>query len=599
MASVPESLRTLWVFARCGFEADRRLASIVLALNVLDYGTFAIQALGIRNLTDAAIAGDTGHAAVAVVLLTISFVLQYLAQSASLVFQQQVRERTTLLLDTRLAELTARIPTVEHLERPDYLKELDLLSQQHGMLADVQYSLFLNLGILARVAISVVLLARVDAALLLLPLVGIPAIVRGVWSQRRSLKMQEALAERWRLHWALHTLATTAAPGMELRVFGLGDEVVRRYGRVRAEDDAIQDHNARVNAAASMAAWAVFALGFAAAVWFVATRALTGRATVGDVALAIAITTQLGASLAGLVQLGSWLTNTLKTAGRYLWLLDYAGDVARAEASSRQPAPVRLDRGIRLDHVTFRYHGTDADVLTDVTLDLPAGATVAVVGENGAGKTTLVKLLCRFYRPTAGRILVDDADLAGVEVESWRARLSASFQDFARLELLARETVGVGDLALIDDRVAVAGALDRAAAADLPAQLPAGLETQLGRSFEGGAQLSGGQWQKLAMGRAMMRPLPLLMVLDEPTAAIDAQTEHALFERYAAAARRVAAANGGITVLVSHRFSTVRMADLIVVLAGGRVVELGSHDELMRAAGPYAELYELQARAYR
>jgi ATP-binding cassette subfamily B protein len=599
MASVPESVRTLWVFARSGFEADRRLASIVLALNVLDYGTFAIQALGIRNLTDAAIAADGSHAAVAVVLLTVSFVLQYLAQSASFVFQQRLRERTTLLLDTRLAELTARIPTVEHLERPDYLKELDLLSQQHGMLADVQYSLFLNLGILARVAISVVLLAGVDPALLLLPLVGIPAIVRGVWSQRRSLKMQEALAERWRLHWALHTLATTAAPGMELRVFGLGDEVVRRYGRVRAEDDAIQDHNARVNAAASMAAWAVFALGFAAAVWFVATRALTGRATVGDVALAIAITTQLGASLAGLVQLGSWLTNTLKTAGRYLWLLDYAGDVARAEASSRQPAPVRLDRGIRLDHVTFRYHGTDADVLTDVTLDLPAGATVAVVGENGAGKTTLVKLLCRFYRPTAGRILVDDADLAGVEVESWRARLSASFQDFARLELLARETVGVGDLALIDDRVAVAGALDRAAAADLPAQLPAGLETQLGRSFEGGAQLSGGQWQKLAMGRAMMRPLPLLMVLDEPTAAIDAQTEHALFERYAAAARRVAAANGGITVLVSHRFSTVRMADLIVVLAGGRVVELGSHDELMRAAGAYAELYELQARAYR
>jgi ATP-binding cassette subfamily B protein len=194
---------------------------------------------------------------------------------------------------------------------------------------------------------------------------------------------------------------------------------------------------------------------------------------------------------------------------------------------------------------------------------------------------------------------VDGVDLRALPVDEWRSRMSAGFQDFARLELLARETVGVGSLPAIDDAGVVGAALDRAAAADVVQAMAQGLETQVGRSFEGGTELSGGQWQKLALGRAMMRERPLLLVLDEPTAALDADTEHALFERYAGAARAVAAESGGITVLVSHRFSTVRMADMIVVVGGGTVTEVGTHAELMAAAGVYAELYELQARAYR
>jgi ATP-binding cassette subfamily B protein len=194
--------------------------------------------------------------------------------------------------------------------------------------------------------------------------------------------------------------------------------------------------------------------------------------------------------------------------------------------------------------------------------------------------------------------MVDGVDLRRFQVEAWRARISTAFQDFSRFEFLIRETVGVGQIDRIDDVTAVLLALARAGANDVTASLPRGIDTQLGRSWNNGAELSGGQWQKLTLGRAMMRPAPLLVIFDEPTAALDAPTEHALFERLAAAARSGQSA-GTVTLLVTHRFSTVRMADLIVVLNNGRIVEVGDHGELMNRGGLYSELYELQARTYR
>jgi ATP-binding cassette subfamily B protein len=237
-------------------------------------------------------------------------------------------------------------------------------------------------------------------------------------------------------------------------------------------------------------------------------------------------------------------------------------------------------------------------VLREVDLELPAGAVVAVVGENGAGKTTLVKLLCRFYEPTEGRITVDGTELRRLPAEGWRQRLAGAFQDFMRFELVARSTIGVGDLARADQAGAVESAVERGGAGDVVRRLPRGLATQLGPTWREGVELSFGQWQKLALARGFMRDEPLLLVLDEPTAALDAETEHALFERFAAASR-AGTGTGRVTVLVSHRFSTVRMADRIIVLDGSRVAEQGSHEELMAQAGLYAELYGIQARAYR
>jgi ATP-binding cassette subfamily B protein len=223
---------------------------------------------------------------------------------------------------------------------------------------------------------------------------------------------------------------------------------------------------------------------------------------------------------------------------------------------------------------------------------------IAVVGENGAGKTTLVKLLAKLYAPTSGRILVDDADLARIDSPQWRERLAGAFQDFFRFEFQAGQTIGLGDLPRMDAEPALATAVDRAGARDVVESLPAGLRTQLGPTWHDGVDVSYGQWQKLALARGFMRDEPLVVGLDEPTAALDAETEHQLFERYASRARR-ARRGGSITILVSHRFSTVRMADLIVVLDSARVAEIGSHDELIAQGGRYAELYRIQAKAYR
>jgi ATP-binding cassette subfamily B protein len=248
--------------------------------------------------------------------------------------------------------------------------------------------------------------------------------------------------------------------------------------------------------------------------------------------------------------------------------------------------------------VSFGYPPDGDTVLDRIDLHLPAGTAVALVGENGAGKTTLVKLLTGMYQPTQGQVLVDGTPLADIDLAAWRERTAATFQDFVRFELPARETVGIGDLPRLDEAPAVERALGRADATSVTQALPEGLDTRLGRSFTGGRELSGGQWQRLALARGMMRELPLLLILDEPTASLDAITEAALFERYLTA-RKLASRSGAITLLVSHRFSTVRMADLIIVLDRGRIVAHGDHASLIRAGGLYAELYEMQARAYR
>ena len=340
-------------------------------------------------------------------------------------------------------------------------------------------------------------------------------------------------------------------------------------------------------------AWAIFGLAYVGAIVFVASGL---EASAGSVLLVLAAGSRLSQYVGGAVgELGFLRGIWLDSSRRLTWLEDYAASI---DEHADQPAPHRLATGIHLDHVSFRYPGTEKLVLDDVTLDLPAGAVVAIVGENGAGKSTLVKLLCRLYKPSAGLILIDDVDLLSIPSSEWRSRLAGAFQDFFRFEFHAQHSVGLGEVGRLDDRPAVESAVGRAGADDVIDRLAYGLDTQLGPTWEEGVEVSFGQWQKLALARGFMRDAPLLLVLDEPTAALDAETEHALFERYAQASRE-GANTGRITVLVSHRFSTVRMADLIVVLDGARLVEVGSHEQLMARRGQYHELFEIQAAAFR
>jgi ABC-type multidrug transport system fused ATPase/permease subunit len=282
-------------------------------------------------------------------------------------------------------------------------------------------------------------------------------------------------------------------------------------------------------------------------------------------------------------------------ADSLLWLRDYAHD--RAGDRGTLPPPDRLRKGISIEDVSFTYEGTDRPALDRVSCRLRAGSMVAVVGEYGSGKTTLVKLLAKFYAPASGRVRLDGVDLAELDTPAWRARTSAAFQDFGRFHVRFGEAVGIGDLPHLDDGDRVHEAVRAADAESFVDRLPNGVNTQLGREFDG-VELSEGQWQKTALARASMRAEPLLFVLDEPTASLDAPSEHAIFQRYLARARQLATRTGAITVIVSHRFSTVTGADHILVLHRGRLVEQGTHEKLVHSGGRYAELYSIQATAY-
>jgi ATP-binding cassette subfamily B protein len=441
------------------------------------------------------------------------------------------------------------------------------------------------------------LLMSIHPALLLLVVFAIPTILTSTWRPAVERLAQERGAQANRLARHLFNIATTAPPGKEVRVTGIGERLItQRHQTWKRWFEPIAAAR-RGSALWHALAWAVFGLAYVGAIVSVAIGL---RAPASQVLLVLAAGARLSAYIGATVgEIGFLRGFWMDGSRRLAWLEDYAASVA---ASGDLPAPSALHRGVRLDHVSFSYPGTSRLVLDDVSLTLPANAVVAIVGENGAGKTTLIKLLAKMYEPSSGSILVDDTPLARVSAIEWRARLAGAFQDFFRFEFRARQTVGLGDVPKVDDEPAVLAAVDRGGAGDVVARLSSGLETQLGPTWPNGAELSFGQWQKLALARGFMRDHPLLVFLDEPTAALDAETEHALFERYAAAIRSEAGGqgrDGRITILVSHRFSTVRMADLIVVLDGARLVEAGTHEELIRRNGQYSELYNIQAAAYR
>jgi ATP-binding cassette subfamily B protein len=580
------------------FRADRGRATAALLVSLVAASAHAGVPYLLSRVIAAALAGDRDRAVAFGVALGLSSAWWLGAALVRIDLRFRLEEATGMYIDRQLIALTTGMPGLEHHERPEHLDRLELLRAQRDALGGSIGALIENLGTMLAVLSTTGLLASVDVRLLLLPLFGLPSLAASAVTQKWRQRVEESTAERVRLARHLFELATTGPPAKELRVFGLRDEIRDRYTALSTGADREQDRLALRCSLLTMAGWAVFAIAYIGALVLVVREAVQGGKTAADVVLVVTLAGQVNQQVDGVYFLVGWLLATLKTVGRYLRLMDDSA-VAQSPILDPAAAPDRLTEGIDFVGVGFRYPGTSVDVLRDVDLHIPAGSTIAIVGDNGAGKSTLIKLLCGFYSPSAGTVLVDGVDLRRIPLAQWRARMSAGFQDFARLEFVVRETVGVGDLELMPSVGAVVSALDRASGGDVVAGLADGLETQLGRSFEGGQELSGGQWQKLALGRAMMRSHPLLLVLDEPTAALDADTEHALFERYAGAARAVAAERGGITVLVSHRFSTVRMADLIVVIGGGAVVEVGTHEALMAGRGVYAELYELQARAYR
>src|SRR5947209_8704418 len=380
------------------------------------------------------------------------------------------------------------------------------------LLNHVYLALLTSLGSFCLILITVGLLVSIHPALALLALFAVPTVLVSNKRAAAERVAEEHAAPHNRLARHLFDLGTAAGPGKEIRVSGTGQLLAQRR-RTAWEDWFSEVSEARWKSAAWFAAaWTLFGLAYVAAVVFVASVL---DSSPGNVLLAVAAGANLSQYLGVTVGQTEFLRWTLDAAQRLVWLEDFA---AAHGGNPDQPVPERLADAIRFEGVSFRYPGTDRWVLRDVNLELRAGSVVALVGENGAGKTTLVKLLCRFYAPTEGRITVDGVDLARIPSGEWRQRLSGAFQDFFRFEYEARHAIGVGDLVRLDDEPAVDAAVERAGAADVVARLPHGLDSQLGPTWNGGVELSIGQWQKLALARGFMRDRPLVCVLDEPTA---------------------------------------------------------------------------------
>ena len=591
-----EWFRALITLLHLSVRAARRQAIAYVVLGLLSELILLGSLASIRHLINAAVRLDPSGATIAAALIA------GLAYTHTVVSKNQFGRATTMiektgaLLDEDLMRLSGAVVGVAQHETPDHADRIALILEQRVVAAFGTYAVVLNLRNAVQLAGGVALLGAIHPSLWFLPVFAVVSVFADSRAQRLIEVATRDTAEDLRHRQQLVELATSAAAGKEVRLFGLHGELLSRHRR-------LTDHLASVRWRAAARATAlraggrtVFALGCMGAVGVVLHGAVAGWATPGDVALTVLLAVSVNGRIAVAAEEWAFLSRAVGVARHIIWLSRYSAKSVATAGGGQRAVPDRLTSGIVLDDVSFRYAGTSPLVLDHVSVSLAAGSVVALVGENGSGKTTLVKLLTRMYEPTTGRVTVDDTDLHALDVGRWRGATSAAFQDFFRFELFVREAVGLGDVEQVEDTGVVSSALDRAGAGDVKTGLPEGIETQLGRAW-GGVELSAGQWQKLALARSLMRRGPLLLVLDEPTAALDPLSEHALFERFAAASRE-SRGRGSITLLVSHRFSTVRMADQIIVLQQGRVVEAGSHPELLARRGLYSELYWLQAQAY-
>jgi ATP-binding cassette, subfamily B, bacterial len=419
-------------------------------------------------------------------------------------------------------------------------------------------------------------------------LAGVPAFIAEAKFSGDAFRLFRWRSPETRMQMYLETVLAREDHAKEVRLFGLGARFLGRYRdiftRLYREDRALSIRRDSWGFALSLLATATL---YAAYAW-IAITTVRGGITLGRMTMYLALFRQgQGAVTSMLSAVGGMYEDNLYLSTLYEYL-DTPVAAPRG-AAVRGPDP---NDGIRFEQVSFTYPDASEPTLRDIDLHLPPGSSLALVGENGSGKTTLIKLLTRLYAPSAGCIRFEGLDIREWDQGALRNRIGVIFQDFARYQMRVGENVGAGDEAHFEDEALWRTAAAKGQAAEFIEQLPQGYATQLGKWFRDGRELSGGQWQKIALSRAFMRTSADVLVLDEPTAAMDARAEAEVFEHFRQLAR------GRITILISHRFSTVRMADQIAVLDRGRIIERGSHGELTAAGGHYAQLFALQARGY-
>ncbi|MDQ3495230.1 MAG: ABC transporter ATP-binding protein/permease [Pseudomonadota bacterium] len=572
------------------------LGLLTLVAGLLPAGVAWVGALIIDAVVDA------GRAAAAGAQPLLSPVFGWIALEAVLVMLLAGAQRGLSLCQSLLRALLGQRVNVMILEKALTLQLAqfedsefyDKLTRARREASTRPLSLVTRTFGLAQNGISLVsygvLLAQFSPwAVAVLLLAGLPAFLAETKFSGDAFRLFRWRSPETRMQMYLETVLAREDHAKEVKLYGLGPLLLGRYRdifhKLYREDRRL---------AIRRDGWG-FVLGLVgtltlyAAYGWIALTTVAGRITLGQMTMYLMLFRQgQSAVAASLSAIGGMYEDNLYLSTLYEYL-DTPVPAAEGRAL-RGPHP---DDGIRFEHVSFTYPGGEAAALQDIDLHIRPGESLALVGQNGSGKTTLIKLLTRLYDPDQGRILLDGRDLREWDGATLRQRIGVIFQDFARYQMRVGENVGVGDVEHFEDRERWQEAADMGMATPFIATLPAGFETQLGKWFRDGRELSGGQWQKIALARAFMRSRADILVLDEPTAAMDAAAEATIFEHFRGLTKN------RIAILISHRFSTVRMADQIVVIQDGRIIERGSHGELMMQDGHYAHLFKLQAQGYR
>ncbi len=600
LRNLPPFLKLVWNTSRSLTLACvlSRLVRALLPVATLYVGKLIIDEVvrlaqaggGAGSLGDWVANGRLGHLGL---LLALEFGLAVLSdvlgRIVSLV-ESLLSEQFTNATSVRLMEHAASLD-LEDFEDSELQDRLDrarrqtmgrtaLLSQLFGQAQDV----------LTVVSFAVGLLVYAPWLIALLVLALVPAFLGEAHFNAQSYSLDYARTPERREIDYLRQTGASVETAKEVKIFGMSAFLIERY---RAVADELYEAKRRL--ATRRAGWgglltAIGTAGYYVAYAYIAWRTLHGAFTIGDL-------TFLSGSFRRLRNLiEDLLIGFSQVAGQALYLDDlfsfFEIEPEIVSPKDPRPFPSPMREGFRFEDTGFRYPGAERWAVRHLTFNLRAGEVLALVGENGAGKTTLVKLLARLYEPDEGRILLDGHDLREYDIEALRANIGVIFQDFVRYHLTAAENIAVGRIEARDDRARIVAAAERSLADEVIRKLPQGYEQVLGKRFRNGVELSGGEWQKVAIARAYMRDAQLL-ILDEPTAALDARSEFEVFQRFKELSE------GKTAVLISHRFSSVRMADRILVLADGEIEASGTHEQLLAERGRYAELFELQAAGYR
>jgi ATP-binding cassette subfamily B protein len=529
-------------------------------------------------------------------------VLQFVALEALIVAGIAAAQRAISLCQSLLRALLGQRVNVMILEKALTLELrqfedsefYDKLTRARREASSRPLSLVMRTFGLAQNAISLISYATLLVhfspwAVVVLLLAGLPAFIAEAKFSGDAFRLFRWRSPESRMQMYLETVLAREDHAKEVKLFELGPLLLGRYrdifNRLFSADRDLTIRRDTWGFAMGLVSTVALYGGYA----WIAVETVRGAITLGQMTMYLMLFRQGQAAVsASLSAIGGMYEDNLYLSTLY----EYLEQPVTLPGGTTLKGPEPGD-GIRFENVTFTYPGTDKPALQDITLHIKPGDSLALVGENGSGKTTLIKLLTRLYQPSTGRILLDGRNLNDWEDDALRQRIGVIFQDFARYQLLVGENVGAGDVRDFDNEARWREAADKGMATPFVSELPAGFHTQLGRWFKDGRELSGGQWQKVALSRAFMRTQADILVLDEPTASIDAAAEAKVFEHFRSLTR------DRIAILISHRFSTVRMADQIVVLEEGRIVERGTHAELVALGGRYAKLFELQAQGYR